>query len=64
MILWGWDADPEFEEPAGQKWLALLPNKWNKQHLYSWRYDPHEFAAATARSAIRGVATRMLDAME
>lgn len=48
MVLWAWDADPEFEEPAGEKWLALLPKKWNKQQLYSWRYDPREFAAAAA----------------
>ena len=27
MVLWAWDADPEFEEPAGSKWLALLPKK-------------------------------------
>jgi len=46
MLLWAWDADPEFEEPAGEKWLALLPKKWNKQQLYSWRYDPREFSPA------------------
>ena len=46
MVLWAWEADPEFEEPAGEKWLALLPKKWNKQQLYSWRYDPREFSAA------------------
>ena len=27
MVLWAWDADPEFDEPAGEKWLALLPKK-------------------------------------
>ena len=29
---WGpsaWDADPEFDEPAGEQWLVLLPKKWN-----------------------------------
>ena len=31
MVLWAWEADPEFDEPAGEKWLALLPKKWNKQ---------------------------------
>ncbi len=45
MLLWAWDADPEFEEVAGEKWLALLPKKWNKQQLYSWRCDPRAFAA-------------------
>ena len=48
MLLWTWEADPEFDEPAGEKWLALLPKKWNKQQLYSWRYDPREFAGAAA----------------
>ena len=48
MVLWAWDADPEFEEGAGEKWLGLLPQKWNKQQLYSWRYDPREFAAGAA----------------
>ena len=45
---WAWDADPEFDEPAGKKWLAVLPKKWKKQQLYSWRYDPREFAASAA----------------
>ena len=42
------DPLPEFEEGAGEKWLGLLPQKWNKQQLYSWRYDPREFAAGAA----------------
>ena len=33
-----WEADPEFEETAGEKWFDLLPKKWNKQQVYSWRY--------------------------
>lgn len=44
-VLWAWDADPEFEEEAGEQWLFLLPKKWNpKTHkaVYSWRYDPRE----------------------
>ena len=47
-----WDADPEFEEPAGSKWLALLPKKFNKQQVYGWRFDPREFSAAAANSAV------------
>ena len=31
-VLWAWEADPEFDEPAGEKWLVLIPKKWNK-HL-------------------------------
>ena len=64
MVLWAWDADPEFGESAGEKWLALLPNKWNppRQLLYGWRYDPREFAAVpTARDARRKGATRADD---
>ena len=44
-VLWHWDADPEFGEVAGKKWLELLPKKWNppKAIVYGWRYDPSEF---------------------
>ena len=61
VVLWAWDADPEFDEPAGEKWLALLPQKWNKQQLYSWRFDPREFAASAApqRDARRANARAM-----
>jgi hypothetical protein len=48
MVLWEWDADPEFGEVAGERWLALLPKKWKKQQVYGWRYDPREFVAAAA----------------
>ena len=27
--LWAWDADPDFDEQAGEQWLFLLPMKWN-----------------------------------
>ena len=43
-ILWAWDADPEYDEPAGEKWLFLLPQRWNKHVQYAWRYDPCELA--------------------
>ena len=26
-LLWAWDADPTFDEVAGEKWLILLPNR-------------------------------------
>ena len=35
MVLWEWDADAEFGEKAGSAWLHLLPQKWNKQLVYS-----------------------------
>ena len=41
-LLWAWDADPEYDEPAGEKWLVLQPHKWNRHVQYSWRYDPCE----------------------
>ena len=52
-VLWAWDADPEFDEAAGEQWLFLLPKKWNpKTHkqVYSWRYDPRELGAAQGRA--------------
>ena len=45
---WAWDADPQFDEKAGEQWLVLLPQKWNKQVHYGWRYDPREREAARA----------------
>ncbi len=55
MVLWAWDADAEFEEAAGEMWLALLPAKWNKHRVYGWRFDPSEFASAAApQPAARG----------
>ena len=53
-VLWAWDADPEFDEQAGEQWLFLLPSKWNpstQKQVYSWRYDPRELGAAHAREA-------------
>ena len=50
-VLWAWDADPEFDEQAGEQWLFLLPKKWNPtthSQVYSWRYDPRELGAARA----------------
>ena len=38
----GVDADPEYDEPAGEKWLVLQPQKWNKHVQYAWRFDPCE----------------------
>ena len=50
-VLWAWDADPEFDEVAGEQWLVLLPNKWNPsthRTVYSWRYNPRELGALRA----------------
>ena len=47
-LLWAWDADPDFDEAAGEQWLILLPKKWNPpthKQVYSWRYGPRELGA-------------------
>ena len=44
-VLWEWDADADRGEAAGERWLILLPSKWNPsthKQVYSWRYDPVE----------------------
>ena len=38
-VLWAWEDDPEFGEKAGEQWLFLLPSKFNKQSINSWRLD-------------------------
>ena len=48
-LLWAWDADAEYDEQAGEKWLILLPSKWNKQTVNSWRYDPCELVVGHAQ---------------
>jgi hypothetical protein len=49
-LLWAWDADPERDEKAGERWLILLPSKWRKQQVYSWRWDPSELPSMCAAS--------------
>ena len=61
-VLWAWDADPDFGEVAGEKWLILLPNKWNPTTatVNGWRYDPRELSSAPVRDdARRRGGTRM-----
>ena len=48
-LLVAWDADPQFDEAAGEQWLVLLPKKWNPsthRQVYSWIFDPRELGAA------------------
>ena len=47
-VLWAWEADPDFDEPAGEQWLTLLPAKFNEQVWYGWRLDPRELVKAPA----------------
>ena len=64
-VLWAWDADPECGEAAGERWLTLLPKKWNPTthtQVYSWRLDPRELSSSAATPAPdqrRRGATRM-----
>ena len=48
-------ADPDFGEVAGEKWLILLPNKWNPTTatVNGWRYDPRELSSAPVRDDAR-----------
>ena len=53
-VLWAWDADPAYDEQAGEEWLFLKPEKWNAHIQYAWRYDPCELALqGAARAAVR-----------
>ena len=47
-LLWAWEADADYNEPAGEKWLILAPGKWNRHVQYAWRYDPCKFASPAA----------------
>ena len=38
-ILWAWDADKEYDEPAGEKWIFLHPQRWNKHVQYAWSLE-------------------------
>ena len=57
-LLWAWEADADFEEKAGEQWLILLPDKWNRQVHYGWRYDPREREAARAQRELQEAPTR------
>jgi hypothetical protein len=54
-VLWAWDADPEFDEQAGEEWLVLLPKKWNKHVQYAWRFDLRELRTQGAQGGAEGV---------
>ena len=43
-LLWAWDADTEYDEGAGEQWMILHPEKFNKHVQYAWRFDPCEIA--------------------
>ena len=46
--MWRWEADKDFDEQAGEAWLILLPNKFNRHVHYGWRYDPAQLAKERA----------------
>ena len=49
-LLFAWDADAEFGEKAGERWLILLPNKWNRQIHYGWRFHPTQLRKDAQRA--------------
>ena len=57
-LLWAWDADPEFDECAGEQWLVLHPDKWNKHVQYAWRFDPCELVEGGGKLAPLGQGRR------
>ena len=60
-MLWAWDADPEYDEPAGEQWLVLRPDKWNAQVQYAWRFDPRELCAAAPTGRRTAPRTPMME---
>ena len=48
-VLWAWEADPEYDEPVGEKWLFLHPKRWNKHVQYAWRFDACELSLSQCR---------------
>ena len=50
-VLWAWEADPEYDEEAGEQWLVLHPDRWNKHTQYAWRYDPSELGIGRPAAA-------------
>jgi len=42
MVLLKWPEDADRKEKETQSWKVLLPNKFNKQVHYGWRYDPRD----------------------
>ena len=46
LVKWAEDKDREEKETLG--WKVLLPKKFNKQQIYSWRLAPCEFSACAA----------------
>ena len=50
-LLWAWEENAEFGEKAGEQWLILLPDKWNRQVHYGWRFDPAQLRQDKEREA-------------
>ena len=50
-LLWAWDADAEFDERAGEQWIVLHPDKFNKHvHVHS----THRMALRPVRDCTGG----------
>ena len=48
-LLWAWEADADYDEKAGEQWMILHPDKWNRHVQYAWRFDPCELVRAGSR---------------
>ena len=48
MVLLKWPEDTDRKEKETQSWKVLLPQKFNKQVLYGWRYDPRDVPRVAA----------------
>ena len=49
MVLLKWPEDADRKEKETQSWKVLLPNKFNKQVHYGWRYDPRDVPCLAPR---------------
>ena len=65
MCLLGWESDSKWAEKAGERWLGLLPQKWNPPRAvkYGWRLHPRELTPRNPPpEAVRADARRGADA--
>ena len=44
-----WPEDIDFDEKETFTWMVLHPNKWRKDQVNSWRWDPEELTREQGR---------------
>ena len=57
-LLWAWEADAQYDEKAGEQWMVLHPDKFNKHVQYAWRFDPCDIASGGGQLAAVGAQKR------